>query len=159
MWNSSRERAAKNCQISSCIGQVEAASKQQFESSWERKKASRLAEVYPVSGESQAAVPAPPHTAVSWWGSVPVPQICWDKGTTSVQRGCRESCGKNLVAKPGLEFDLCHRSSYTEKCLDFGDRKVSGRSGPTTLTGVPYNTPSHCCRDGLAVLPRSMPTF
>lgn len=46
-----------------------------------------------------------------------------------MQCGCWESCGKNLVVKPGLELDLCHRSSYTEKCLDFGNRKVSGRSG------------------------------
>lgn len=47
----SQEMSAKNCTISYCTGQVKAASKQQFESSWEGKGASRLAEVYPVSGE------------------------------------------------------------------------------------------------------------
>lgn len=79
------------------IGQVKAASKQRFESSWERKEASRLAEVYPGSGESQAAVPAPPHAAISWWGSVLESQICWDKtyhfSATGVQGELWEKAG------------------------------------------------------------------
>lgn len=132
MWDSSQEMADNNCKISSCTGQIKAASKQWFESSWERKEASRLAE-WREPGSSSCST----SYCCLMGGSVPVSQICCEKSTTSVQWGCRESCRKNLVAKPGLELHLCHRSSYTEKRLDFGDRNSSGRSGTTTLTSFP----------------------
>lgn len=75
------------------------------------------------------------------------------KVLASMQCGCRESCGENLLAKLHFELDLYDRRSFTEKCADFRDRQAGGRLGTTILASVPDNTPSHCWEERLAAQP------
>lgn len=59
-----------------------------------------------------------------------IPDLLGEKHHVSAT-GVKGELWEKLVAKPGLELDLCHRSSYTEKCLDFRtERQVEGQGLP-----------------------------